>query len=362
MGPKMQKTARWSIAVLLLLSRNHAAAETGMIRLELSGQTLEGSPLHWTSEQALLLGRDGHLWKLDPRQAIGLEPSADRFRGYSQAEMRGRLLAEFGRRYEVTGTGHFLVVHPGGERDAWAGRFEELYRSFMHYFAVRGFRPHPPAYPLVAIVLDNREQFLRYALKAGVRLPSNVLGYYSPGSNRILMYDQRVGTRDNSNWRLTATTIIHEAAHQSAFNTGIHNRFAPQPRWLVEGLGMLFEAKGVYDSRRYPHRADRINRERLAKFNHSAQQRPAGSVAELISSDRRFQQDPDAAYAEAWALSFYLAEMQPQQYLKFLAKTAKRQSFVAYSSPHRLRDFTEAFGMDLTMLESQMSRFINSLK
>lgn len=351
---------RWAIAVLLLASSSRAA-ETGMIRLELAGSTLEGSPLHWTSEQALLLARDGHLWNFDPGQATGLERTSSRFRGYSQADMRGRLLAEFGRRFDVTGTGHFLVVHPAGQRDVWADRFEELYRSFVHYFAVRGFRPHAPAYPLVAIVLQDREQFLLYSLKAGVRLPGTALGYYSPASNRILTYDQRSGTGDSSNWKLTATTIIHEAAHQSAFNTGIHNRFAPQPRWLVEGLGMLFEAKGVYDSRRNPRRAQRVNLDRLAAFQQLAEHRPQGSLAELISSDRRFQQDPDAAYAEAWALSFFLVETQPEKYFQFLEKTAKRESFVAYSNPQRLKDFMDAFGRDFIMLEAQLSRFINSL-
>ena len=39
-------------------------------------------------------------------------------------------------------------------------------------------------------------------------------------------------------------TIIHEATHQTAYNVGVHARFADQPRWLVEGLAMMFEAEG----------------------------------------------------------------------------------------------------------------------
>ncbi|MFN9752880.1 MAG: DUF1570 domain-containing protein [Planctomycetota bacterium] len=29
--------------------------------------------------------------------------------------------------------------------------------------------------------------------------------------------------------------MVHEATHQIAFNTGIHSRFAPMPRWFTEG-------------------------------------------------------------------------------------------------------------------------------
>ena len=33
---------------------------------------------------------------------------------------RGQLLREFGQGYDVSGVGHYLVVHPAGKRDQWA--------------------------------------------------------------------------------------------------------------------------------------------------------------------------------------------------------------------------------------------------
>lgn len=357
----MQRLTNWAAVTILLSLFSPSRAENWMLRIDVSGRQLEGRPLLWTEEQALLLGRDGHLWSFDPRKGTRLKKSAPRFRGFSQADMRGRLLAEFGRQFEVTGTGHYLVVHPAGQRDVWAGRFEELYRSFVHYFTVRGFQPKSPKYPLVAVVFSDRDRFVGYSLKKGIRVPSTGLGYYSPTSNRILLYDQRGNDNSAANWKLTASTIIHEAAHQSAFNTGIHNRFAPQPRWLVEGLGMMFEAKGVYDSRRYPQKSDRVNRDRLAAFKYVSKERTKGMLAELISSDRLFQVDPNAAYAQSWALSFYLAEMEPQKYFQFLAKTAGRKSFVKYTGPQRRKDFTDTFGENLALLDARLNRFINSL-
>lgn len=360
-GSAVTRLAGYSAIAILLFFGSNSLAENWMLQINLSGKQLEGSPLLWTHEQALLLGRDGHLWSFDPREGTDLKKSSPSFRGYSQADLRGRLLTQFGRQFEVTGTGHFLVVHPSGQRAEWANRFEELYRSFIHYFTVRGFRPSSPKYPLIAVVFSDRDQFLRYSLKKGIRVPASGLGYYSPTSNRILLYDQRGAGNSATNWKLTAITVIHEAAHQSAFNTGVHNRFAPQPRWLVEGLGMMFEAKGVYDSRRYPNKNDRINQGRLASFKYALPKRPKDALATLIASDRLFQTDPYTAYAEAWALSFYLVEMQPQKYFEFLAKTAGREAFAKYPAPQRVKDFTDTFGENLALLDAQMIRFIKSL-
>ena len=55
----------------------------------------------------------------------------------------------------------------------------------------------------------------------------------------------------SADWTTNADTIIHEAAHQTAFNTGVHTRCGDSPRWLVEGLGTMFEARKVRAQRRH---------------------------------------------------------------------------------------------------------------
>ena len=74
-----------------------------------------------------------------------------------------------------------------------------------------------------------------------------------------------------------------------------------------------------------------------------------------------FQSDADGAYAEAWALTFYLAEREPAKYIRMLTKLAHRPALEPYSSTHRLRDFRSVFGDDVAMLEVRMLRFIQSL-
>src|SRR6185295_16554928 len=122
----------------------------------------------------------------------------------------------------------------------------------------------------------------------GMPQVGGVLGYYSPTTNRILMFDP-----GQSDWLASssAETIIHEAAHQTAFNTGVHTRFAATPRWIVEGLGTQFEARGVWQSRSYPNQADRINRGRLISFRQYLARRPTDAIAQIVSSDRLFGSD-----------------------------------------------------------------------
>ena len=108
------------------------------------------------------------------------------------------------------------------------------------------------------------------------------------------------------------------------------------PRWAAEGLAMLFEAPGVWDTRHYPHQRDRINRSRLKRFRQYAQHRKAGSLPLFVSqTNRGFAQNPGASYAEAWALSFFLSEKEPAKYMKYLAKTAAREPLKTYSSAER---------------------------
>lgn len=339
-----------------------AHAADRMIRMDLPGRSaFEGAPLAWSSTEAWFLARDGQVVDCDPRKVTNYSEVAGGFKSFSQAEIRGRLMAEYPG-YEVSGVGHYLVVHPAGRRDQWAPRFEELYRSFVHYFSARGWRLAEPQFPLIAVVFPRQIDFARQAGREGVAASSGLLGYYSTMTNRILLYDATAGS-NSSNWASNAETIIHEAAHQTAFNTGVHSRFGVAPRWVVEGLGTMFEARGVWQSRTYPHASDRINRGRLAAWRqYAGSRRPADAIAQLVSSDRPFQADIDGAYAEAWALSFFLSETEPKKYSAYLMKTATIRPFSDYRAPQRLQDFTDTFGSDLPMLDARMKRFVAGLK
>ena len=125
----------------------------------------------------------------------------------------------------------------------------------------------------------------------------------------------------------------------------------------------MFEAPGVWNSSQFRHQKDRINRERWAYFvQHAKSRRKAGSLESFIASDQHFKINPSAAYAEAWALSFYLMESSPKQYSQYLAQVAARPAGSRYSAQQRVKDFQAAFGQDLKMMEARMLRYILELE
>jgi uncharacterized protein DUF1570 len=333
-----------------------------MIEATVKGQYVEGGPLAWSDKKVILLARDGQVWDFSPDDAANYRKTSSSFAPYSIREMQERLEAEFGRQMEVTATGHYLVAHPPGKSEIWAGRFEQMYREFVHNFGVRGISTRQPELPLVAIVFTQQVDFLRYSLRDGFYFANDVLGYYSPKSNRVALFDLGAGKTTAADWRQNAATVIHETAHQVAFNAGVHNRFAVTPRWLAEGMGTMFEARGVWDPQTYPRQADRINRTRLAQFReYAASRHTPGTVQELVASDKPFERDTGAAYAESWALTFYLAETQSRAYAEYLKKTAARATFAPYTGPERIADFTSTFGDDWRMLDARVARFIEAL-
>ncbi len=361
------RTKRWGTFLTILVVTcpfgSRGLAQRPSVRLTVKGVVTEGTPAAWSDHNLLLLGRDGFLLNIASRDVQQYAAVSTAFRPMDQREMRGRLQREFGRAFDVSGTGTYLVVHPAGERDTWAPRFEQLYRSFTHHFGVRGTRIARPEFPLVAVAFKSRAEFVRYASQTGVQVPPGVVGFYSMLTNRIMLYD--AGGKQSTSSKLTrnAATILHEATHQIAFNSGIHSRYAAPPRWLAEGLAMMFEAPGVWDPGHYPRLEDRINPDLLLAFvRYLKTGRQMHQLTHFIGqSDERFASDPATAYAEAWAFSFFLSEKEPTRYGQYLAVTAAREPFRKYSEAERLQEFTRVFGVDLDLLEARFLRFIEQL-
>jgi hypothetical protein len=226
--------------------------------------------------------------------------------------------------------------------------------------SVRGMRMTEPLTPLVAVVFRTQEDYYRHAAAGGSPLPPGVLGHYERDSNRVYLFDIE-GKDGDPDWSDNAETIIHEATHQTASNVGVHSRFGEQPRWLAEGLAMMFEARGVWDNASLLQQQDRLNLGRLKDFRDSAKNRQADWMTILVGSDLPFQYYTGRAYAEAWTLTFYLCETRPQEYSNYLARVAARPAFSKYTPQERLADFTGAFGKDLTLLSAQLQRFVDEL-
>ncbi|MGD9635099.1 MAG: DUF1570 domain-containing protein [Pirellulales bacterium] len=332
-----------------------------MFKSTVDGETIEGRPLAWTDHSMYLLGRDGQLHTFDPHEAKDAKKTSPNFYGYSSQEMRQRLAKEFGNSMQITTTKHYVVVHPPGAASKWADHFEQLYRSFVAYFRVRGFQLEEPKFPLVAVVFRNKAEFERNLQESADNKGGVLLGYYTPTDNRVNTFDITADYPDQD-WSRNAGTIIHEATHQTAHNVGINNRFAKGPLWLLEGLATMFEARGVWNSQTYHTLKDRVNAERYRDFQEGLKTRKPGTLGNLIASDRLFETDPKAAYAEGWALMLFLCETRPRELAAYIQKTESRPDFTEYFSTQRVADFQECFGGDLNKLEANFLSWMQQLK
>ena len=128
-----------------------------------------------------------------------------------------------------------------------------------------------------------------------------------------------------------ADTIIHEATHQTAFNVGIHTRLADTtPQWLVEGLATMFEARGVWNSQSFQSLKDRVNAGRLRDFRKRVAQGRCRRAFADWSRRTSYFESTRRRYAEAWALSFYLCETRPRQYVAVPAQDGRATGFRPY--------------------------------
>lgn len=354
------------VLCLCLFSSNEAVAQKQpniTIKVSKNKKAYVGKPISWNGDELLMLRRDGRVSTLSVKSEKGYSKVADGFRPYTVAEVSARLRKEFGSGYQVSATQNFVVVHPRGDYSVWALPFQRLYERFKLYFTSRGFQLQQPKFPMVAVVLKSRLDFDRF-LKAYHEYDRNLLGYYSKVSNRIITYDQSEGkgTR-GSGWFFNADTIIHEATHQTAFNTGVHSRYAVNSRWVSEGLAMMFESPGVNNSIRYHRQSDRINRDRLIALKHYyGKDQIKGKVSSMVLRDDIFRSNPQMAYALAWGMTFFLSEKMPRQYQLFLRNDARRSDFRNHGASQRAAAFAKAFGSDIKSLEKRMKSFFSNLK
>jgi hypothetical protein len=102
----------------------------------------------------------------------------------------------------------------------------------------------------------------------------------------------------------------------------------------------------------------------LNEFRRYHRTRPQNSLITLISDDERFRSKRTApdAYAEAWALNYFLIRKHPREYLLYTKLMAKKKRLLYDSPEERRQQFQEAFGEDLERLDREFLRYIRSIR
>lgn len=340
-------------------------------------RTAEGQALRRDSQGGMILEAvDGALYALPASDVLEAASDDRPFAPLTHEQLGERLLAELPAGFRVHTTEHYVVAYDTSREYAeWTSSLlESLLKALVAYWKRQGLELDEPRFPLPIVIHASATAYQVAARQDGVG-PSAV-GYYSQKSNRVRMFDltgsdelralggggdPRRGSRRDVQ-RMLATpaaeplvaTIVHEATHQVAFNTGVMQRFADLPLWLVEGMAVYFEAPDGRSARGW-RGVGKVNRRRYETFLANLPKWNDATLPSLVASDKRLR-DPRTggeAYADAWALNYYLIKRKPDAYVAYVKAMSEREPFDrpadAAATPKaiaaaRLAEFTKHFG------------------
>jgi hypothetical protein len=355
------------------------------VTLKRDGKTMsvEGRLLVEAKDGGLLmLARDGAIWAVPPEEQVEHKSDDKPFEPFSREEMTKRLLAELPPGFRVHQTTHYLIFFDTSPAYAqWCGSlFERLYMAFTNCWTRKGFELSQPEFPLVAVIFADKESYLKFSKPELGETGESIIGYFGLTSNRMTMYDLtgveaqgrgsvRTRTAAQINQILaqpdaqrTVATIVHEATHQIAFNCGLHTRLSDCPRWFCEGIAIYFETPDLRNTKGWSG-AGAINQPRLEHFQRQLASRPADSLETLIRDDRRFLDTKQVldAYAESWALTYFLLRQHPKEYVAYLGMLSKKTPLLQDGPDKRIDEFRRAFG-ELKELDAEFLRYMSRLR
>lgn len=331
------------------------------IRLR-DGETVTGSVVVEAQDGGVLLEHDdGRYEILQPERLAGPPEPAPAAEPDTPQALGRRLLAQLPAGFDVHVTKHYVVCFDTSRDYAkWCTAvFERLHDAFGTFWTRAGLEVHDPPRPLVVVIFADRQRYEAHAAADLGAAASRVVGYYDMMSNRVTTYDL-TGSDALANGRPRAagaaglailsspaaaglvSTLVHEATHQLAFNSGLHQRLAPVPLWVSEGIATAFETPDLRNNRGWKGVGE-VNRPRLEQF--LAGQRP-GVIAAIIADDDLFRQPDTAldAYAAAWALTHHLLHSRKAQFAAYLRGLADKRPLADDSPAARRKAFRDAFG------------------
>ncbi len=275
----------------------------------------------------------------------------------------------------------------------------QLREQFERHFAAL-IRPGHPPQNIQIVFFSTEEPFRAYARKVAPGLVGSA-GFYSASENRLVLLNQ-LGTqqyakvqdglaqrrralesrpdidpddRHQASTRLatlksemtyeakamTERLVHHEGAHQLFAAYGIQSRYGVEPTWLGEGLAQYCEPGeiGAYHfalaERLTKARDDRRLLPLKTLLNHR-------DVAGFFSLG---DQNVEAAYAESWALTYFLMQGSHRvkffDYIKSLRDISTDAAAIAAYKAEPETVLFSALGTDFKSLETQWLEFVTRL-
>ena len=365
-------------AVFLLLTSFASALDVVPIKSDDSEKTIEGEIIVNAKDGGIVI-RDAmnFLHPVTPDNIVS-KTSDDRPFAYSTAsEIKEKMLKELPSGFKVFESKHYLIFYETSEAFArWTAQlFENLHNVFYNFWTSNGMKLSEPSTPLIAIIFADSKEYVRFCKDDLGDAGAAIIGYYSMQSNRVNLFDltgaddmnQHASKRVSDAAKIRnllaqpdaarmVATIVHEATHQLAYNSGMQVRYADMPRWLSEGIAMYFETPNLKSSSGWGS-LGKDNPARLRLIKQRLPRRNPEAIKMMITDDALFTnlEVAEEAYAEAWGLTWLLIKRNPKKFVEYLNIMSQKTPFVWDSSEERMEEFEKCFGSWVKVNQSFVS-------
>ena len=276
--------------------------------------------------------------------------------------------------YQLLKTDHYLIFYKSTDSFAKdSGHLlEDLYRGLIDTFRRNHIPVHESEFPLVAVIFATERDFRNHKV-----VDPQVRAYYEFFTNRIFFFQK--SDRDTIEPKVAALlkpqTVAHEGAHQILSNIGVQPRPCEWPPWLVEGLaeycattintkkGIVWSGLGAINSL---HMAtireleDPLSNEVSAPAittKKVARQVPTSWADALMLKTSLTPTD----YAEAWALTHYLAQKRGTDFVNYLNAMRRIPPLEPRTPQENLDEFRKFFDETPARLDKRLGDYIYKL-
>lgn len=391
--PTAWRIRRHVICVAVLLSagtwtaladepvRTTAADAQTMWRIQLNAgtppATVEGRIVVEAQDGGLIAEeRNGRLRQLQPADIATREQLAIDFSLMTADELARDLLAQAPPGFEIHRTEHYvLCTNSSDEYADFCGKLlERVFAAYFEFMSDLDIPVTHPAAPMPVLIFHSATEFQTFATAQHPETSfADTPGSYSIRDNQTLLTDL---TRDRSlrsaasirnrlgEQPLQVATVVHEAVHQLAFNSGLQVRLADNPLWLTEGLAMYFEQLTPRSSMLWTKPGQVNARHQPAFVQLVADDMLDIPLSQLVSSDQPFLQADQVAkaYAESWALTSYLIREHKSGLKTWFATISKRKPLQPVSETQRVEEFRAAFGKLPDELTDDVTSYVRRLR
>ena len=84
----------------------------------------------------------------------------------------------------------------------------------------------------------------------------------------------------------------------------------------------------------------------------------------LLADDQRLRdaRTTAAAYAEVWALNYFLIRQRPKEYTAYLKMVSEKEPLIWNTPEERVAEFKQFFGSNLDRLETEFLRYMRKVQ